>query len=400
MAGETPPSVAGAPGEFEAQDYIWLPWIERGFLGAAPLSSVVLEVIRAISPAARIRLLHSGQLPRAAGVPEPEPLDRSEAQARLRDLLAAAAVDLARVELLFHPLPYGAIQDAGPFFLRGRGGGLAVADYRLNHPDPRAEAMDRDLAAQLGLPTVRSALVSEGGARQSNGRGTLLLARPVELARNPGWSLAAIEREHLRVHGARKVIWLEQGPAEDHWGKLGDGRWGIGSGGHVDVFARFADPSTVLLAKVSDEQRERFPVLAQTHDRMEPNWAILRSATDQDGRALRILPMPVPDPLVASLRFDALAPHERAWFPDSKPGETIEYYLPASYLNFLVANGVVATARLHRPGRSDRYRDSDEQARAALQRAFPGRKIVPIAVEPLLHGGGGLHCHSRNQPAA
>ncbi len=389
-----------APAEFDAQDYIWLPWVERGFLGAPPLNTVILPLIKAISGQVRVRLLHSGQLPLDADGSEPPLLERQKARARLQGLLAAAGIDPARVELVYHPLPYGAIQDPGPYFLRPAAGGLAVADYRLNHPDSRAEAMDRELAAILHLPTVRSPLVSEGGGRQSNGRGTLLLARPVETARNPDWALEAIEREHLRVHGARNVIWLEQGPAEEQWGRLGDGRWGIGTGGHLDAFARFADPSTVLLAEVSAKQRERFPILAETHARMERNRAILSAATNQDGRRFRILPVPVPDPLVATAHYDELAPHERIWFPGSRPGQTIEYYLPASYCNFIIANGVVATARLHRAGRSDGYRRCDEQARRALERAFPGRKFIQIDVEPLLHGGGGLHCHSRNQPAA
>jgi agmatine deiminase len=390
--------VVSAPGEFEPQDYIWLSWVERGFFGAAPSSTVMIEVMKALAPHVRVRLLHSGQLPRASDGSEPALLDRRAAQARLRSLLGDARIDLGRVELVYHPLAYAAIQDPGPFFLLTRGG-LALADYRLNHPDPRAAAMDRDIAAELGVPLVHSALVSEGGGRQSNGRGTLLLARSVEQARNPGWTLSDIEREHLRVHGAKKVVWLEEGPADEHWGRLADGRWGIGTGGHVDGFARFADPSTILLAEVSAEQRERFAILTQTHQRMERNHAILRAAKDQEGKPFRIVRVPVPDPLTASVKFEELAPHERAWFAGAVAGNEIEYYLPASYLNFIVANGVVVTARLHEPGRSERLSETDEQARLALQRAFPQRKIVQLGVTPLLHGGGGLHCHSRNQPA-
>ena len=202
------------------------------------------------------------------------------------------------------------------------------------------------------------------------------------------------------MHGASKVVWLEQGPAEEEWGKLADGRWGIGTGGHVDVFARFADASTVLLAEVSPAQRRQYPILAQTHARMERNHALLRAATDQDGKPFRILRVPVPDPLTASVQYDDLSPEERSWFEGSRPGERIEYYLPAGYLNFIIANGVVVTARLHEPGRPERFRHSDRDARRALQRAFPGREIAQVGVTPLLHDGAGLHCHSRNQPAA
>jgi agmatine deiminase len=392
------PVPLSAPGEFEPQDYIWLPWVERGFFGAAPFCSVAIEVMKAITPHVRVRLLHSGQLPLERGQREPPLLDRRQSEARVRGLLASAGVDVGRVELVHHPLAYGSIQDPGPYFLR-TSSGLALADYRLNHPDPRAEAMDRAIAAALALPTIRSELVSEGGGRQSNGRGTLLLVRAVEQARNPRWSIADIEKEHLRMHGASKVVWLEQGPAEEEWGKLADGRWGIGTGGHVDVFARFADVSTVLLAEVSQEQRDCYPILARTHERMERNHEILRAATDQDGRAFNIIRVPVPDPLTAMVKFDDLLPQERSWFEGARPGDLIEYYLPAGYLNFIIANGVVVMARLEEPGRPERFRQSDQDAKLALERAFPGRKIVQLGVTPLLHDGAGLHCHSRNQPA-
>ena len=38
-AGTAEPLILSAPGEFEPQDYIWLSWVERGFLGSAPFSS-------------------------------------------------------------------------------------------------------------------------------------------------------------------------------------------------------------------------------------------------------------------------------------------------------------------------------------------------------------------------
>ena len=140
--------------------------------------------------------------------------------------------------------------------------------------------MDRAIAASLGVPTERSELVSEGGARQSNGRGTLLLVEALERARNPKLTLAQIKAEHAPVHGTPNVIWLDQGPADEEWGRLKDGRWGIGTGGHVDVFARFADASTILLAQVSETQRRKYPIMAETHRRMEKNFAILRAAKD------------------------------------------------------------------------------------------------------------------------
>lgn len=387
-----------APGEFEPQEYIWLSWRDEGFLGTAPFADVAADVMKEITPYVKVRLMFSNEQPPYVSKRR---LPRAEAEQVVRAKLKAKGIDLSRVELFFHPQPYGAIQDPGPFFLRTEKGGLAVADYRFDvHPDPRTEAMDRVIAASLGLPTVSSKLISEGGARQSNGRGTLLLVEAVERARNPKLTLAQIEAEHARVHGTPNVIWLNKGPADEEWGRLKDGRWGIGTGGHVDVFARFADASTILLAEVSESQRRKYPIMAETYRRMEKNFAILRGAKDQDGKPFRILRVPMPDPMTASVNYDSISPYERMFFDGAKPGQRIVYYLPAGYLNFIIANGVVVTARLFENGRPLKLRETDELAKRALGRAFPKRKIVQVGVTPLIHDGGGLHCHSRNQPYA
>ena len=388
----------GAPGEFEPQEYIWLSWRDERFLGQAPFADVAVDVMKEITPFVKVRLMYSDEQPPYT-IKRRLPLAQAEQVVRAR--LKAKGVDLSRVELFYHSQPSGAIQDPGPFFLRTTAGGLAIADYRFGvHPDPRVEAMDRVIAASLGLPTIRSELISEGGARQSNGRGTLLLVEAVERDRNPKFTRAQIEAEHARVHGTPNVIWLDKGPADEEWGRLKDGRWGIGTGGHVDVFARFADASTILLAQVSEAQRRAYPIMAETHRRMEKNFAILRAAKDQDGKPFRILRVPMPDPMTASVNYDTISPYERMFFEGTKPGERIDYYLPAGYLNFIIANGVVVTARLWEKGRPLKLRETDALAKRALERAFPGRKIAQVGVTPLIHDGGGLHCHSRNQPFA
>ena len=65
--------------------------------------------------------------------------------------------------------------------------------------------------------------------------------------------------------------------------------------------------------------------------------------------------------------------------------------LPASHLNFYVANGVVAA-----PVFLDR---TDEAALRTLEDCFPGRTIEPVACNELIRGRGALHCITRDQPA-
>lgn len=140
-----------APGEFEPQEYIWLTWVEQGWLGGAPFSSVTLDVMRAITPHVRVRLMYSAFTSDDASMFRP-PFRRSPAEAKniLLKRLKSEGVDLSRVELFYYPRPVGAIQDPGPYFLRSTDGKLALADYAFDHPDPKMEAIDREIAARLG----------------------------------------------------------------------------------------------------------------------------------------------------------------------------------------------------------------------------------------------------------
>ena len=375
-----------------------MAWNEAGILGGPQFSDTLLELMRVLTPQVKIRLMYSpwpGYVERQLKFP---PMTPELAEARLRKRLLSEGIDLDRVELLYWPRPYGAIQDPGPFFLRLPDGRLAVADYGFSHPDATVEAMDREIAARLGLPTLRSELVSEGGARQSNGKGTLMLVESVEFDRNPGMSREQIEAEHRRMHGANKVIWLEYGPKEEEWGKLEDGRWGIGTGGHIDEFARFADAQTILLTQVTPAERDSSPILHETYERMETNFAILKNATDQDGHPFKILRVPVAELMTRQVDYDDLSATERSWFPGAHAGDRMEFYLPASYLNLIIANGVVVTSKYWKEGNPEALRRKDMMALEALQEAFPGRQVVQVDATPMLYDGAGLHCWSRNQP--
>lgn len=389
-----------APPEFERQEFIWLSWVERGWLGGPPFSDVTIDVLREITPQVKVRLLLSSLTPDDPSYFGTHKLAPEAAKERLRQRLEREGIDLSRVELFYHPQPVGVIQDPGPYFLRAGNGALAIADYGFEHPAPEIEALDRDIARQLGLPTIKSTLVSEGGGRQVNGRGTLLLVESVELARNPKMSREEIAREHQRVLGVNQVIWLKQGPADEEAGRLADGRWGIGTGGHVDVFARFADERTILLAEVDERQRDASPIARETHRRMEENLRILEAARDETGKPFRILRVPVTDLMTASVGYDSLTAAERTWFEGARTGEQLEFYLPGGYLNFIIANDAIVTARFWKEGMPESQKTQDRLAREALERAFPGRGVVQVDATALYCDGGGLHCYSRNQPFA
>ncbi len=67
-------------------------------------------------------------------------------------------------------------------------------------------------------------------------------------------------------------------------------------------------------------------------------------------------------------------------------------YVPASYANFYIANGVVLVPTFHDP--------SDRVALNTLAEVFPNREVIGVHSVDLIWGLGALHCMTQQQPAA
>jgi agmatine deiminase len=256
----------------------------------------------------------------------------------------------------------------------------------------------------MKLPIVKSSLISEGGNREFNGRGTMMALEVTELGRNPGKTRDEIEGELLRVLGQKKMIWLKKSIADEEKTTRGpivnDTYSATITGGHIDEVARFVSPSTVLLAQVTPEERDADPIMKISYERMEENYRILSNATDQDGKPLKIIRMPVANPIAAQYTPVDENDYALLYFKGAKVGKSIKYLLAASYLNFLVTNGVVLGAKYWHEGRSEATKRKDEQAKLILQDIFPDRAIILIDAEAFNHGGGGIHCNTQQQPAS
>ena len=269
------------------------------------------------------------------------------------------------------------------------------------------EAVDRHVAELLGLEVEKSTLISEGGSREFNGKGVMIAVEAVELQRNPGWTLEAMDEEFRRTLGVSKVIWLAEGMAEDELtfrGRLPGGVYTvITTGGHVDEFARFADAETILLAEITEEERRTDPIAAISHERLEESFRRLSAATDQDGNPFRIVRVPAPDSLFDSMRagdgvFDYIQPLEYEDGSSIAPDDEIKVVAAASYLNFQVTNGLVLAQKYWKPGMPESLREKDERALAILGEVFPGREVLPLDAMAVNLGGGGIHCILQQEP--
>jgi agmatine/peptidylarginine deiminase len=69
--------------------------------------------------------------------------------------------------------------------------------------------------------------------------------------------------------------------------------------------------------------------------------------------------------------------------------------LAASYANFLILNGAVLMPAY---GNDEASREVDVAAAAVLEKAFPGREIVPVPCRPLIWQNGSLHCLTMQLP--
>ncbi len=348
------------PAEWETHAATWIAWPHNttdwpGKFAAIPWAYA--EIVRHLASVERVEIL----------------VNDARAEARARRVLQQSNAPLGNVRFHRWPTNRGWTRDCGPIFVtragRARSGlpRVAMTHWRFNgwakYPDWQKDAtvperIRRLLRLRAWKPIAESGgkarhVVLEGGSIDVNGRGSLLTTEECLLStvqqRNPGLSRSDIERVLGDYLGVRKVLWLGRGIVGDD------------THGHVDDIARFVGPRTVVAAV----ERDRFD---PNYGPLADNFRRLKSMTDQDGRRLRVVPLPMPGPIVFR-----------------------ERRLPASYANFYIANGLVLV-----PTFNDA---NDRVALNMLARLFPGRRVVGIYCGDFIWGFGAIHCMTQQQPA-
>ncbi|MFE3093730.1 agmatine/peptidylarginine deiminase [Streptomyces sp. NPDC059248] len=250
-------------------------------------------------------------------------------------------------------------RDTVPVFVE-EGGKVTGVDFNFNGWGDKQEhtndaRVGRALLPKYGIPRVQAPLISEGGSFETDGEGTLLITESsiVNVNRNPGKSRDRIEAELKSLLGMEKVVWLAGVRGEDI------------TDAHVDSLVRFTEPGVVLLDRA-------FPGTppdswSRSADQAE---SVLSKATDARGRRFEIVELPQPDLRKIS-------------------GEGEDFL--ASYANFYIANDSVFLPKFG-------DRKADDRARAILREHFPGRDVVPVRIDTVASGGGGIHCATHDQP--
>ncbi|MCL1965546.1 MAG: agmatine deiminase family protein [Candidatus Bathyarchaeota archaeon] len=334
------------PAEWERHDAIWLSWPHDPLTFPDRIEKVeesYVQIIKEIHESERVNLFVKNQ----------------RMKEKVTHMLQAVNVDFSNITFFMFNYADVWFRDYGPtFVVNDKQQKLAMVNWIFNCWGEKYDDLlkDKDIPQfmnkTLQLPCFRPQIVIEGGSIDVNGRGTLLTTEQCLLNsnRNPNMTREDIEkylREHLDVS---HFIWLKNGICGDD------------TDGHIDDLARFVNPTTIVCAYEEDPLSQNFVAL-------KSNYEVLKSATDQDGKPINIIKLPMP----------------------GKIGEEEVELLPASYTNFYIGNTKVLMPTFNHK--------NDEAALKILQKLFPNRKVIGIDCADLVNGYGTIHCVSQQQPS-
>ncbi len=244
------------------------------------------------------------------------------------------------------PVPHNTmwVRDYAPLVLVGPAHQAILIDAAYDQSNrPADDHVPQVLAEQLNLPLLPTALKLDGGNLLSNGEGvivatTSLIQCNVEL----GWSKREIYERLLAVTGAEQIVFVEPLAGEPTT--------------HVDMFATFVSPNTIVVGTYGDEDKENSALL-------DRNAQLLGEVQTSDG-PLRVVRIPMP-------RHD-----DGIW---------------RTHTNVVFANQVLLVPI---------YPERDNQHTARVldtyRELLPTRHIIGIDAEKISETGGSLHCITMN----
>ena len=277
-------------------------------------------------------------------------------------MLETAHIDLSKVSYIIQKTNRSWMRDSGPIIVKNGTEREALnfnfngwAKYKNIQLDKHVPAKVADF---LNIPITQvmyngKPVIVEGGAIDTNGRGTLLtseecLMHPEIQVRNPNFTREDYEAVFKEYLGITNVIWL------------GEGIEGDDTHGHIDDLCRFVNEDTIVTIVETDKNDHNYQPL-------QDNLKRLQNAKLENGKSPIIVALPMPK----RLDFEKLR-------------------LPASYANFLILNKSVLVPT---------FNDSNDRvALNILSECFPDREIIGISCTDFIWGFGSLHCLSQQIP--
>lgn len=328
------------PAEWEPHEGTWIAWPHNrdhwpGNFEKIPL--IYVEMIRALAESEQVFIC----------------VNDADMESQARSIISHSS---SLIHFFHIPTNASWSRDHGPIFVRDENKNLTITNWIFNcwgekyPPWDKDDAVPQRIAEILKLPIIQPGIVLEGGSIDVNGEGTLLTTKQCLLNknRNPHLSREQIEKYLHDYLGATNILWLKEGIVGDD------------TDGHIDDIARFTDPRTVICCVEENPKDKNYEILKK-------NFEDLGKMLDQDGNPLRVIKLPMPDPVFYE-------------------GQR----LPASYANFYIANNIVLLPTFRC--------EQDAQAQKILAKLFPTRKIVTIDCTDFVWGLGTFHCSTQQQP--
>lgn len=334
--------------EWNNHEATWLGWPynKTDWPGKfSPIPYVYAEIVKYISRGEKVRIF----------------VQSKEHQLKAEKVLRDSNGSLANVEFFIKKTDRGWLRDSGPMFVKDESETVAI-DFKFNawakYDDYKLDdKIPLFISNKLNLKRIvaehkNKQVVLEGGAIDSNGKGTLITTEECLLdekvqTRNPGFTKQDYFEVFKKYFGVSNVIWLGKGIVGDD------------THGHVDDLCRFVNDDTVVLVSEKNPSDENFYLLKENEER-------LQNIHLQDGSKLNIVLLPMP-----ALQI----------FKGQR--------LPASYANFYISNYAVLVPTFNDP--------NDRIALNIFSELFPDRKVIGIHSVDLVWGLGTLHCLTKEQ---
>jgi agmatine deiminase len=312
----------------------------------APIPWVFAEIVKKITPCELVRII----------------VQSSKDIIKVKRYLGKNSVDLNRIEFIITKTDRGWVRDISPAFVK-IGSETVGIKFQFNgwakYSNWKKDKNIPDkLSKTLNVKLVNAAhknrnIVLEGGAFDTNGKGTLITTEECLLdekvqVRNPGFTKKDYEEVFRKYLGITNIIWLKKGITGDD------------THGHIDDVCRFVNENTVVLCREKIPNEKNYKIL-------EENFERLKFVKLEDGANLNVIELPMPAPLY----FDNMR-------------------LPASYANFFIANEAVLV-----PTFNDM---NDRIALNIISELIPERKVMGIHSTDLVWGLGTIHCLTHEEP--
>jgi agmatine deiminase len=338
------------PAEWQPHEATWIGWPynKSDWPGKfSPIPYVYAEIVKYISRGEKVRIF----------------VQSKEHKLKAEKVLKDSDVSLSNIEFFIKKTDRGWLRDSGPIFVK-EGNEVVALDFKFNawakYDDYKLDdKIPAFIAEKLNLKRVVAEyngkqVVLEGGAIDTNGKGTLITTEECLLdekvqTRNPGFIKSDYFEVFKKYFGVTNVIWL------------GNGIVGDDTHGHIDDLCRFVNEDTVVLVTEENPKDENYNLLNENKERFQ-------NIKLPNGSKLNVLHLPMPSPQIFKRQR-----------------------LPASYANFYISNYAVLVPTFNDP--------IDRIALGMLSELFPDRKVIGIHSVDLVWGLGTLHCLTKEQPA-